>query len=173
MKIIYSPKEFEVALLESMQNYNYFDWAVAWATANETAPFIYLTKHKKKIRNIYISLFNENQELITDKGFINEFKGKICFVDNAGGKCGIHSKLYFFENCKEDWCCYIGSANFTKSGLEDNFEVIIQISSDDRGSINFHERIVKYFKRILDFHKDNLIQIYSDNELDSLLRSRD
>ena len=43
----------------------------------------------------------------------------------------LHSKIYFFDYFTGDYTAYIGSANFTKGGFENNDESIVKIRSTD------------------------------------------
>lgn len=53
MKLLTSPESLLEEISRLSQQYHYFDWAVAWATADHGA-FDCLKKHQSKIRRIIV-----------------------------------------------------------------------------------------------------------------------
>lgn len=120
MKIIINSKELTDELCLAIEQYRAVRFAVAWASANHRV-FQLLKKNKNKIVRSTVGLNFEQTHPDFIKIFIKDHE-KIKFIKKEIGV--FHPKIYFFYNSENDWKLFIGSANFTKSALSDNDEVV-------------------------------------------------
>ena len=129
MKILTKAHEIESILCKLLKKYKNYYIASAWASANNKA-FTNLLSHKDKIRKMIIGTHFYQ----THPDFIKEFVNNenVRFILNSDGI--FHPKAYLFTNNNNDWECLIGSANFTKSALSKNNEIMIHFSSDENDS---------------------------------------
>lgn len=156
MELLTTPKEIENMLCVLMKSYKTISFASAWASGNSKA-FKMLLKNKNKINKIVVGIHFYQ----TNPNFINEFTDnkKVKFITNPSGV--FHPKIYLFSNSNEDWKCLIGSANFTKSALEKNSEIMICLSDKDIGSNEVYTRLTneidEFYRRAKIFTKNDLM----------------
>lgn len=160
MKIITNPKELTDELCLAIEKYKIVRFAVAWASANHRV-FQLLKKNKNKILQSTVGLNFEQTHPDFIKAFIKDH-GKVKFLEKKNGI--FHPKIYFFYNNENDWKMFIGSANFTKSALSHNDEIVAVYKSNEKAK---HESIIQ----ILDdyFVRASLI---SEEELEDYKRKR-
>lgn len=140
MKIISSPKKIDKTLVSLIRKHDKYYIATAWASVGFDA-FQELYAHKENIKKMVVGLHFYQ----THPNFIQQFRDikKVKYVLNSSGI--YHPKFYLFVNNKNDWECLIGSANFTKSALSENSEVVIHLTSKDEDS----KRVYKSLKKII------------------------
>lgn len=153
-----------------MNHYEKIYFATAWASANSKA-FNALKKNKNKIQKIVVGIHFYQ----TNPNFIKEFidNEKVKFITNPTGI--FHSKVYLFINDENDWQCLIGSANFTKSAMEKNTELMTCIHSKDIGSKEIYNKLISeiesYHQRATIFTQDDLVSY--QKIWDKKLKARD
>lgn len=139
-----------------MNSYENISFASAWASASSKA-FKTLMQNKNKIYKIVVGIhfYQTNPNFI--KEFINDEKVK--FITNPSGI--FHPKIYLFSNDENNWQCLIGSANFTKSAMERNTEIMTCITSNDINSEEIYYKLVSeiesYHKRAIIFTNEDLV----------------
>lgn len=170
MELLTTPIEIQNKLCSLMNSYDNISFATAWASANSRA-FNTLMKNKNKIQKIVVGIHFYQ----TNPNFIREFidNKKVKFITNPTGI--FHPKIYLFFNHENDWQCLIGSANFTKSAMEKNTEIMTCIHSKDIGSKEIYNKLVceieNYNQRATVFSNDDLISY--QKIWDKKLKSRD
>lgn len=146
MKLLTTPYDIENTLSKLIVSSKSISFASAWASASAEA-FKVLLKHSNKINKIVVGIHFYQ----THPNFIKEFieNKNVKFITNPNGI--FHPKMYLFVNNDNDWDCLIGSANFTKSAMEKNSEIMIHINSKDINSNETYQQIVDeintYFNR--------------------------
>ena len=156
MELLTTPSEIQNKLCLLMNNYENVSFATAWASANSKA-FNILKKNKNKIHKIVVGIHFYQ----TNPNFIKEFidNEKVKFITNPTGI--FHPKIYLFSNNEDNWQCLIGSANFTKSAMEKNTEIMTCIHSTDIGSKEIYNKLINtiksYHQRATVFTNDDLI----------------
>ncbi len=147
MELISDSKEIGKRLSKLFKRYNKYYILTAWATGNNPT-FKVLEKNKNRIKQMVVG----TQFYQTNPNFMESF------IDNSNVKFIIesqqgiyHPKVYLFENNKNDWECLIGSANFTKSALSVNDEIMISFNQDDDNAEEIYsdlrEQINTYWNR--------------------------
>lgn len=170
MELLTTPIEIQNKLCSLMNSYDNISFATAWASANSRA-FNILMKNKHKIQKIVVGIHFYQ----TNPNFIKEFidNQKVKFITNPTGI--FHPKIYLFSNDENDWQCLIGSANFTKSAIEKNTEIMSCIHSKDTGSMEIYNKLISeiesYHQRATRFSNDDLIAY--QKIWDKKLKSRD
>lgn len=150
LTIISDSREFRRNFLKSMRNYSRYYWATAWATDDPgyvtlNGYHFYLmdelVKASKngKICSLICGLYGAGGQPTTSTKFIRMMKEtpNVHFVIKEGDgnlDIAMHCKMYLFVNSPKDWCCYVGSANFTRGGFSENFEVMTKIVGSDATS---------------------------------------
>jgi HKD family nuclease len=146
MKLLTSPESLLEEISRLSQQYRYFDWAVAWATADHDA-FDCLKKHQSKIRRIIVGTHFHQ----TAPSFIDAF-AKIPEVryriDQEGLNGVFHPKLYLFSNSATEWESIVGSPNFTTGAFTRNVEHAILIGAGDTGDGITQAEIVNEIDRL-------------------------
>jgi len=146
MKIVYDSKEISKILSSMIKRYEKYYILTAWASGEHTA-FNDLIKNKNKIQKMVVGteFYQTNPNFI--KEFINSKNVKFIIKAQEGT---FHPKVYLFENNENDWQCLIGSANFTKSAMSINDEIMVLINQNDNNAketyINLKKQIDKYWK---------------------------
>lgn len=137
MELLTTPMEIENKLCSLINDYKNISFATAWASANSKA-FNALKKNKNKIHKIVVGIHFYQ----TNPNFIKEFidNEKVKFITNPTGI--FHSKVYLFINNENDWQCLIGSANFTKSAMEKNTEIMTCITNEDVNSEILYSKLL-------------------------------
>lgn len=137
MKLLTTPHDIENTLSKLIISSESISFASAWASASAKA-FKTLLKHSNKINKIVVGIHFYQ----THPNFIKEFieNEKVKFITNPNGI--FHPKMYLFVKNDNDWDCLIGSANFTKSAMEKNSEIMIHINSKDINSNETYKQIV-------------------------------
>lgn len=147
MKIIANPQEIQKSLIHAMKEYKYTRFAVAWASANHSA-FKHLLLYRDKIINSSVGLHFYQTHPAFIKAFLNS--ETVQFITNHKGI--FHPKVYLFYNDKNDFCCIIGSSNFTLSALSENDEVVSYIQSNDENMfLQIEELLDGYFEKASKF----------------------
>lgn len=129
MKLLATSDAFNAEFRRLSQQYRFFDWAVAWASAGHAA-FKGLLQYRTKIRRIVVGTHFHQ----TAPAFIDAFTDVPAVryrLDQAGVNGVFHPKLYLFSNDETDWETVIGSANFTAGAFTRNVEHAIVLSSKD------------------------------------------
>lgn len=157
MELLTTPIEIQNKICSLMNSYGNISFASAWASANSEA-FKVLMKNKNKIHKIVVGIHFYQ----TNPNFIKEFidNKKVKFITNPNGI--FHPKIYLFSNNKNDWQCLIGSANFTKSAMEKNTEIMTCITSNDIDSEILYSKLVA---EIENYHKK--ATIFTNEDLES------
>lgn len=117
-----STAEISGVLRSLMDEFNEYQWAVAWAFENELVEC--LLENCKKIKRLVIG----THFFQTDPKFLLRLVGhrgvKVFPPDGAT----FHPKVYLFNSSsKGDWACVIGSPNFTDAAFSRNFETAVLI----------------------------------------------
>jgi len=122
MEVISKAFEIDSVLAGLMNKYKHYYIATAWASVGSNS-ITQLLKNRKKIKMMIVGTHFYQ----THPDFIEEFieSESVNFILNPSGI--FHPKFYLFENSEKDWECLIGSANFTKSALSKNSEVVVHI----------------------------------------------
>jgi HKD family nuclease len=131
MQLISNSEKIGKKLSQCIEKYQEYYILTAWASGNNDT-FKALLENKSNIKKMVVGtqFYQTNPNFI--KSFINSEKVKF-MLDNK--QQGIyHPKVYLFENNKNDWECLVGSANFTKSALSVNNEIMINFNQDDENS---------------------------------------
>jgi hypothetical protein len=155
VELLTTPSKIQNRLCSLINNYENISFASAWASGNSKA-FDVLKKNKKKIHKIVVGIHFYQ----TNPNFIKEFLGneKVKYITNPTGI--FHQKIYLFSNDEKDWQCLIGSANFTKSAMEKNTEIMTCIHSRDVGSKEIYYKLITeietYHKKATIFTKEDL-----------------
>lgn len=152
MKIVSTSQEIKELLINLIGSYQHIRFAVAWASANHEV-FKLLQKNKSKIVASTVGLHFYQ----THPNFIENFLDSeiVKFVKNKNGV--FHPKIYLFYNDNSSWACLIGSANFTKSALADNDEIMTFIESGDIILFqNIEDVLNSYFKKANSFIETDL-----------------
>lgn len=141
MKIISNPKKIDKALVSLIKKYDSYYIATAWASVGFDA-FQELLDNQENIKKMVVGLHFYQ----THPDFIQRFMSnkKVKYILNSSGI--YHPKFYLFVNNKNDWECLIGSANFTKSALSKNSEVVIHLTSKDEDSKSIYKSLKKTIK---------------------------
>lgn len=156
MELLTTSNEIENKLCLLINSYKNISFASAWASANSRA-FETLMKNKNKIYKIVVGIHFYQ----TNPNFIKEFidNKKVKFITNPSGI--FHPKIYLFSNNKNDWQCLVGSANFTKSAMERNTEIMTCITSSDINSKEIYYKLVSeienYDKRAIIFTNEDFV----------------
>jgi HKD family nuclease len=156
VELLTSPIEIQNKICSFMNSYENISFASAWASANSEA-FKTLMKNRNKIHKIVVGIHFYQ----TNPNFIKEFTNneKVKFITNPSGI--FHPKIYLFSNNEKDWQCLIGSANFTKSAMEKNTEIMTCITSIDINSEIIYSKLVaeieNYHNRATIFTNDDLL----------------
>lgn len=88
-----------------------------------------------------------------------------------------HPKVYLFSNSSDDWECIVGSANFTRSALTRNAEIVVHIKSTDSDSAAIYKTLMAAIDSYWadaesisqeDYHNYNNIWIKNTKKLNSL-----
>src|SRR5437899_1448083 len=115
MKVLTTAAEINKTLIRLIGECSSCQVAVAWASASDkfTAYKLFVKNMHKIERMIVGTHFYQ-----THPDFIKEFLAypNARFVLNPDGI--FHPKVYLFEKRQGEWECVIGSANFTRFGLE-------------------------------------------------------
>ena len=166
-QLIYDSHILESMFRSAMEHYRHYYWAVYYVSGEKGFDlFNRLKAQKEKICAIYVSCipWSNNPYYCP---FYNEFKEhpNIHFVSGRPPQWerGLHTKTYLFYNTDEDWCCFIGSANFTKAAMSLHREstLCFDSSSDVDGSIIrdlkhfFNETLPRHQLLIDTNHKKN------------------
>ncbi len=166
MEILTDAHKIEEKLIECINKYENISMSVAWASSRSNA-FKELVKNKNKIQTSTVGLHFYQ----TDPEFIEVFLNdrKLQFYKKNEGI--FHPKIYLFWNNEIDWICLSGSANFTKSALSINDEIMILFNSNDNISFKDIKKIIDnyYNKSILMTKKmlENYIIESKNNKKDS------
>lgn len=146
MKLLTSPKSLLDEISRLSQQYRYFDWAVAWATAGHEA-FDCLKKHQSKIRRIIVGThFHQTAPAFIDAfAKVPEVRYRI---DQEGLNGVFHPKLYLFSNSASEWEAVVGSANFTTGAFTQNVEHAVLIGAGDRADGLTYTGIVEEVDRL-------------------------
>lgn len=177
MKLITDNALFKDELKKSFERYKHCHIAVAWVTKGE---HLNLLKEKitddenSMIQNLYVGLYGARGEKTTAIDFVKKFRKykNVHFVRSNfpdDKPLLFHSKHYFFVSSDDDWCCYIGSANFTNRGLDEkgNFETMIKVSTDEDMQKPNRHQFYRYNINFFENLKSNkIIHVCSDKELD-------
>jgi len=175
MQLISEPREIGKILKQLIEKYKKYYILTAWASGNNST-FEKLLKNQDNIEQMIVG----TQFYQTNPNFMEYFidSNKVKFVTDKQ-KGVYHPKVYLFENSKNDWECLLGSANFTKSALSSNSEVMIKFNQDDTDSeqivLDLKEQINNYWEisKTIDHHYfnkyKNLFQKYKPilNKIDN------
>lgn len=145
MKLISEATEIGKILQKYIERYNYISFAVAWVSLNPTTRLLLTNKYKTKITNCVVGLHFTQ----TDPNFIEPFieNGPIKFIKQEKGV--FHPKIYLFWDNSLNWICLIGSANFTKSALTDNEELMTLIDSEKNPEMfDSIQKTIEYYNSI-------------------------
>lgn len=143
MKIIDDVYEINSIISNAIRKYQHISFAVAWASSRTNA-FKSLLENQGDIEHCVVGL----HFFQTDPNFIKHFvpNGPIKFLKKTQGI--FHPKIYLFWNSPTDWIGLIGSANFTKSALSYNDEVMTLIDNNDESMFySFEKTIDKYYNQ--------------------------
>lgn len=157
MKILSNPNQLKSELKRLMKNYQFYKWAVAWASSAHEH-FELLKRYENRIQKIIVGTHFYQ----TDPDFIKGFQNNenVMVVDSTGGV--FHPKIYLFENDDNKWECIIGSPNFTNAAFNGNKEAAVLISDSDKESNEAHEEI----KKIIEEYWENSIRM-DENKLEN------
>ena len=126
-----------------IEKYKKYYILTAWASGEHLA-FENLVKNKNKIQQMVVGIqFYQTNPNFIEK-FINSTKVKFMLEPQEGI---YHPKVYLFENNENDWQCLIGSANFTKSALSVNDEIMINFNQNDNESKEIYFQLKKEINR--------------------------
>lgn len=156
MKIISTAQEIQEILIESIKKYNNVRFAVAWASANHDV-FKTLMINKQKIVYSTVGLHFSQ----THPSFIKEFINEVKFIKKEKGI--FHPKVYLFFNDENNWQCLIGSTNFTKSALSENYEVMTLFSSHDGDLFASIKNILDIYSQEAEFFDEKNLQEYIED----------
>ena len=136
MEIITEASKIDKVLVKLMRRYNEYNIATAWASLGSKASDELLNKIEHIKKMVVGTHFYQ-----THPDFIQRFKDSIQvkFILKTDGV--YHPKVYLFSNSEDDWECIIGSANFTRSALNKNTEVVVHIKSTDSDSGNIYKTL--------------------------------
>lgn len=143
MKIIVEAYEINSIISTAIKKYQHISFAVAWASSRTNA-FKSLLNRKGHIEHCVVGL----HFFQTDPNFMKHFvpNGPIKFLKKTQGI--FHPKIYLFWNSPTDWIGLIGSANFTKSALAYNDEVMTLIDTNDESMFySFKKTIDRYYNQ--------------------------
>lgn len=152
MTLFIDNQKFQDDLFKSFDSYDSCYIAVAWVTSGEHLNA--LKYNLSKIKCFYTGLYGTNRQKTTSEDFVQRFRTQpnFHFVRNIDSERPLilHSKHYFFVTDEHNWCCYVGSANFTKRGLQEkgNFETMIKVSSSDINCYPFYRDNVDFFNKL-------------------------
>ena len=129
MRLLLSSTATHRELLRAIGKYSRYHWAVAWGGIGFDG-FERLGRMTKRISRMVVGTHFYQ----THPNFIARFRTlrSARFITNPSGV--FHPKVYFFENSPVDWCCILGSSNFTAGGMEGNDETGILFGSNDHGT---------------------------------------
>jgi len=165
MNIITNATKIDQLLVKLMQKYKNYYIATAWASLGSESSDLLLEKKEQINKMVVGTHFYQ-----THPDFILEFldSRKVKFILKTSGV--FHPKVYLFSNNKKDWECIIGSANFTKSALTINDEIVAHIKSSDSDSDNVYHETIKIIEKywesaetINEFDYNNYLQIWKKN----------
>ncbi|HFS66940.1 MAG TPA: NgoFVII family restriction endonuclease [Flavobacteriia bacterium] len=146
MQLIFNSIEIGKTLSQLIKKYKKYYILTAWASGNNSV-FDLLLKNQSNIEQMIVGtqFYQTNPNFM--EHFINSNKVKF-MIDTQKGV--YHPKVYLFENSENDWECLIGSANFTKSALSFNNEIMINFNQNDSNSkqilLDLKEQINNYWK---------------------------
>ncbi|MDQ7017371.1 MAG: phospholipase D family protein [Gammaproteobacteria bacterium] len=137
MKIISSSKSIDLVLVRLMEKYNKYYIATAWASPGSKASKKLLENKDNIVKMVVGTHFHQ-----THPDFIKDYidNESVRFILNPSGV--FHPKVYLFYHDVNDWECILGSANFTKSALTKNSEIVVHIKSSDGGVDKVYNDIV-------------------------------
>lgn len=146
MQLISNSIEIGKTISQLIKKYKKYYILTAWASGNNSV-FDLLLKNQSNIKQMIVG----TQFYQTNPNFMEHFidSNKVKFmIDTQKGI--YHPKVYLFENSKNNWECLIGSANFTKSALNFNNEIMINFNQNDLNSkqilLDLKEQINGYWK---------------------------
>lgn len=166
MKLISDSTKLDKKIVSLIKQYNKIYIATAWATLGTNASNM-LFKNSKKIEKMIVGITGFS----TSPEFIEKYKDiqNIKYMLNSKGT--FHPKIYLFYSSKKEWECLIGSANFTKSGMSVNTELMIHVTSNENETHTFinnlFQEINKYFSlgyRMTDDKYQTYLQAYNKNK---------
>ncbi|MDE5574803.1 MAG: NgoFVII family restriction endonuclease [Bacteroidales bacterium] len=139
------------------EQYECFEWAVAWASDPEQDEFSIggtLLQYRNKIKRLVIGchFYQTSPEFI--KIFINSKQVK--FLTQTDGT--FHPKVYLFYNRDGKWAALVGSSNFTCAGFTKNSEANILLTGNKDNHIRdaISTYILKQWEKADSFTKKEL-----------------
>ena len=139
------------------EQYECFEWAVAWASDPEQDEFSIggtLLQYRKKINRLVVGchFYQTSPEFI--KIFINSKQVK--FLTQTDGT--FHPKVYLFYNKDGKWAAIVGSSNFTRAGFSQNSEanILLTGNKDDNIREAISSYISKQWKNAASFNEKDL-----------------
>jgi HKD family nuclease len=142
MRIVSNAKKIDKLLCQLIEKYDKYYIATAWASLGSNAAKK-LIEYSENIKKMVVGMHFYQ----THPDFINEFYDHDGVRFKLDAKGVFHPKVYMFSNGKDDWACVIGSANFTKSGLSKNSEIVVYIDSEDSRSKKNYDALKKTIKK--------------------------
>lgn len=144
MILLTSSEQIKIKLNSLINECIHIQIAVAWATANHEV-FKTLIANKDKISKLVIG----THFFQTDPKFLETFldDDKVRVIYETGEV--FHPKIYYFK-LKDRWECLVGSPNFTNGAMNNNKELLVSFSSDDRGINNTESEIWLSIKQWFD-----------------------
>ena len=139
------------------EQYECFEWAVAWASDPEQDEFSLgstLLQYRKKIKRLVVGchFYQTSPEFI--KIFINSKQVK--FLTQTDGT--FHPKVYLFYNKDGKWAAIVGSSNFTRAGFSQNSEANILLTGNKDNHVRdaISSYISKQWKNADSFNEKDL-----------------
>ena len=139
------------------EQYECFEWAVAWASDPEQDEFSIggtLLQYRKKIKRLVVGchFYQTSPEFI--KIFINSKQVK--FLTQTDGT--FHPKVYLFYNRDGKWAAIMGSSNFTCAGFTKNSEANILLTGNKDNHVRdaISSYISKQWKNADSFNEKDL-----------------
>lgn len=142
MQILTDASSIHDCLKGLIQKATAIEGAAAWASIGFDA-YDLLFKHRKKIRRLIVGMHFHQTHPDFIEAYLNEQTVK--FSMSTDGT--FHPKAYLFEMPGSEWKCLVGSANFTRSAMENNQEMAVLIESHDPGAAHLKKEILASIKR--------------------------
>ena len=146
MQLISNPDKIRERLSQLINKYKKYYILTAWASGDNSI-FDLLLKKENHIEKMIVGtqFYQTNPNFM--KYFVDSNRVKF-MIDIEKGV--YHPKVYLFENNENDWECLIGSANFTKSALSFNKEIMVNFNQGDLNAkqmfLDLKEEINNYWE---------------------------